>query len=311
MKNKVSMRKWRNSLENITSEDHRIGTDVILIDDVDVMRVEGVGYGYPFKLDVSMAVIYDQGEAIFKIDMRRYHIKAPAVIIMMSGQVCEVVSCSEDLYGRAIVMSNSFTESLFVGQDGRYAHELHSSMMRTTLINFDDDSKVFDLYYQLLLNIAQSPNSEFRIDAARHLTLSMFYGYSHMKHDITAYVKSVSRQDDIYLTFLDVVAKNFKVHRDLSYYANAICITTKHLSFVVKEMSGMTAMDIIEGYVITEIKALLLSSSMSIQQISEELNFPSQSVMGKYFKRVTGLSPRIYRNNCCVSQCSTYKKRPQ
>jgi AraC-like DNA-binding protein len=35
---------------------------------------------------------------------------------------------------------------------------------------------------------------------------------------------------------------------------------------------------------------------MTIQQIADELNFPSQSVFGKYFKRVTGVSPREYRN---------------
>ena len=45
-----------------------------------------------------------------------------------------------------------------------------------------------------------------------------------------------------------------------------------------------------------ECKALLSSTTMSIQQIADTLNFPSQSVFGKYFKRATGMSPREYRN---------------
>jgi AraC-like DNA-binding protein len=36
---------------------------------------------------------------------------------------------------------------------------------------------------------------------------------------------------------------------------------------------------------------------MTIQEISDELNFPSQSVFGKYFKRVEGLSPKAYRHS--------------
>ncbi|MBR5856763.1 MAG: helix-turn-helix domain-containing protein [Bacteroidales bacterium] len=48
----------------------------------------------------------------------------------------------------------------------------------------------------------------------------------------------------------------------------------------------------IEDYTITKIKALLLSTNMTIQQIGNQLNFPSQSVLGKYFKRVTGKSPK-------------------
>jgi AraC-like DNA-binding protein len=34
---------------------------------------------------------------------------------------------------------------------------------------------------------------------------------------------------------------------------------------------------------------------MTIQQISEELNFPSQSFFGKYFKRVVGVAPKEYK----------------
>ena len=296
MKNRVLVHGWRNRLENITPKNHRIGADILLIDDINAGSVGSVGYGYPFKFDVSMAIIYDQGEAIFNIDMRRYHIKAPAVIIIMKGQACEVICCSDDMRGRGIVMSSSFTERLFVGVDGGYTHELHSSMIKSPLINFEEDSNVFSLYYQLLLNIAQSPSSEFRIDAARHLTLSMFFGYSHMKHVIKTPVNSVSRQEEIYLSFLDVVERNFRKYRVLKFYADILCITTKYLSYVVREVSGRSAADIIEGFVITEIKALLLSTTMSIGQISEELNFPSQSVLGKYFKRVTGLSPNKYRS---------------
>ena len=42
-------------------------------------------------------------------------------------------------------------------------------------------------------------------------------------------------------------------------------------------------------------KALLRSTNMTVQQIGDELNFPSQSFFGKYFKRLTGMSPKAYR----------------
>ena len=88
---------------------------------------------------------------------------------------------------------------------------------------------------------------------------------------------------------------NFKREREVHFYADKLCITAKHLSQVVKDVTGNTALNIIEEYVITESKALLLSTNMSIQQISDDLNFPSQSVFGKYFKRITGVSAREYR----------------
>ena len=79
------------------------------------------------------------------------------------------------------------------------------------------------------------------------------------------------------------------------FYADRLCITAKHLSQVVKNITGKTALAIIDEYVITEAKALLLSTTMSIQQISDKLNFPSQSVFGKYFKRCTSMTPKECR----------------
>lgn len=295
MKGKIRNLKWRNRIEEITPADHRIGTDILLIDDANGIRAEKIIGKNPFKLDMSMAIIYDCGEAASKINMKHYHIKAPAVLIMMHGQTIEPISYSEDLQSRAIVMSASFTERLFAGSTDIQAHSLYTSIMSNPIINFEKDQNVFSQYYDLLLNVARSPHSEFKIQSAHHLTLAMFYGYSHMKHDMTTANEGTTRQEEIYSAFIDSLGENFKTARDIGYYADKLCITAKHLSQVVKEVSGKTALEIIEDYVLTECKALLLSTTMSIQEISDELNFPSQSVFGKYFKRLTGLSPKAYR----------------
>ena len=107
--------------------------------------------------------------------------------------------------------------------------------------------------------------------------------------------KGSTRQEEIYSAFLNVLEANYKIARDVGFYADKLCITAKHLSQVVKDVSGKTALEIIEDYALTECKALLLSTTMTIQEISDELNFPSQSVFGKYFKRLTGMSPKAYR----------------
>jgi AraC-like DNA-binding protein len=82
--------------------------------------------------------------------------------------------------------------------------------------------------------------------------------------------------------------------RELKFYADRLNLTPMHLSKVVKAASHKSANEWINDHVILEAKALLKSTSMTIQQISEELHFPSQSFFGKYFKRCTGISPREY-----------------
>ena len=60
----------------------------------------------------------------------------------------------------------------------------------------------------------------------------------------------------------------------------------------MKNLTGFTAVEWIERYVVLEAKVMLKASNLNIQQISDELNFPSQSFFGKYFKKNVGMSPK-------------------
>ena len=293
MKAQIKNLTWRQRIDEITPESHRIGTDLLLIDDANTIRADKYVGNNPFKVDVSMAIIYDKGEAVSKINMREYHIKAPAVLVIMYGQTCEPISYSEDLQSRAIVMSDTFTNKLFPNSE---ANQLYISILNNPIVCCENEENVFGNYYELLRNLIRSPHTNYKIDAARHLTLAMFYGYSHMKHIFSSSKTKTTRQEEIFSEFLKLLSLNYKQSRDVAFYADRLCITSKHLSQVVKEVSGKSALDIIEEYVITECKALLLSTTMTIQQISDSLNFTTQSVFGKYFKRVTGISPSEYRN---------------
>ena len=64
---------------------------------------------------------------------------------------------------------------------------------------------------------------------------------------------------------------------------------------MVKGLTGKSAGAWIDDYVILEAKALLKSTTLTILQVSEALNFANQSFFGKYFKQHTGVSPTQYR----------------
>lgn len=56
-------------------------------------------------------------------------------------------------------------------------------------------------------------------------------------------------------------------------------------------------MEWIEDSVILEAKTMLKHTDLSIQEITYKLNFPTQTFFGKYFKRITGMSPKQYKNS--------------
>ncbi len=81
----------------------------------------------------------------------------------------------------------------------------------------------------------------------------------------------------------------------MTFYAEQLFLTPKHLSRVIKEVSGRSAGEWIDEQVILEAKARLKNLSLTVQEISDQLGFPNQSFFGKYFKRHVGLSPSDYR----------------
>lgn len=60
---------------------------------------------------------------------------------------------------------------------------------------------------------------------------------------------------------------------------------------------GIVGIVDIDKHAILEIKALLRSSSLSVQEIAYRFEFPNLSFFGRYFKKHTGMSPLQYRGS--------------
>ena len=107
----------------------------------------------------------------------------------------------------------------------------------------------------------------------------------------------LSRQDQVFRNFTISLAKNVSRHRTVEFYANEACLTPKYFSTVIKKRSGKLPMDWITERTIVLIKFLLQNSDKSIQEISNDLNFPNQSFFTRYFKNHTGFTPSAFRLN--------------
>ncbi len=94
------------------------------------------------------------------------------------------------------------------------------------------------------------------------------------------------------------LAKYFREHRDVSFYAEKACLSTKHFSAVVKQETGRTAAYWIHRQVVAEAKMLLhIRHDLSVQAIADMLGFEEQATFSRYFRRETGLSPTEFRNS--------------
>ena len=104
-----------------------------------------------------------------------------------------------------------------------------------------------------------------------------------------------NNRDKIFQRFLQDCFMHFKKHRDVKFYAELQHLTPRYFSTVIREVSGKTPIEWINLSLVTEAKKLLATPELNIKEIALQLNFEDQSLFGRYFKRITGLSPSSFR----------------
>ena len=288
MKKRIPIVEWRERLNQITPPEYRIGNNLLYIEQ---HRIPDMAYE-PWKTDITTAVIYTKGSAEISINMKRYTVKAPTMVVMLAEQIMQLHNTSDDLESTCLVMSKSFSDDLF-GNISKTT-SLYNAVYQNPILRFGDtENLVISDYLKMLKSIISFTDNPYRLEAAKHLTLTLFFGYFHKLHN--ADYNNYGYANTIVTEFIGMLKQNYKEHRDANFYAEKLCLTPKYLSTLIKEHTGKTVHDWIDEYVTTESKALLRSTKMTIDQISDSLNFPSQDTFSKFFKRVVGISPSEYR----------------
>ncbi|SEH29782.1 helix-turn-helix domain-containing protein [Chryseobacterium culicis] len=105
-----------------------------------------------------------------------------------------------------------------------------------------------------------------------------------------------SREVEITNLFFKLVRENAIQQHNVQYYADRIFISRKYLSRIVKKTVDKSPRDIINNILVTEAEHLLKNTYANINEITTCLNFTSQAVFYKFFKKNTGMTPSQYRN---------------
>lgn len=103
------------------------------------------------------------------------------------------------------------------------------------------------------------------------------------------------RMREMFNRFMMLVERDYKLSRDVAYYASQMNITPKYLTLIVRQMTHETPKHIIDHYTILQLKLQLTASRQSVKEIAWEYHFNDVSFFCRYFKRHTGLTPMEIR----------------
>ena len=114
------------------------------------------------------------------------------------------------------------------------------------------------------------------------------------EEDVPDSSRAISKQHALFRDFVELLGQYSNQEREVQFYARQMGITPKYLSALCIEYSGKNASSWIDDYVISRVKVLMQENRYNIKEIAQVMHFPTQSFFGRYFKRVTGKSPRQY-----------------
>lgn len=251
----------------------------------------------PRRMTFILVALCTRGECEFTVDTQRLKITQNDLVIISDRHIVDNFQASDDADGLLMIMSvGFFYEVMSNVSDVSLLFCFARSHPVVTLK--EDEVRLFTEYFCMLKGKMGEVDNRFRRDIVRTLILAMFYDLSNVIVRVQqGESRRQSRADVIFTRFIHLVEQHFRHERRVGWYAEQLCITPKYLSEMVKVVSGRTPNEWVDSYVILELRVMLKTTTKSIKEIAEEMNFPNQSFLGKFFREHVGVSPTVYRRS--------------
>ena len=249
------------------------------------------------KMKCLLLAICMGGEIEYTVDTVIHKVSSNDVLIVSEGQVIGDYKMSADAKGVCLLLSYDFFQEIVSN-----VKELTTLFLfaRRHPVSHAEDRLVSELlnYIQAVKLKILDLEHEFRRELVATMLKVLIYDMCNVIYRVQQVEKTgKSRGETIFSDFIRLVEKEYRSERRVSWYAEQLYISPKYLSETIKHISKRTPSEWIDYYVMMEIRVLLKNSKMSIKQIAEELNFPNQSFLGKYFKDRYGKSPSQFRRS--------------
>lgn len=267
--------------------------DVVLLDEQDVMKHS---FNPPVQIDAAVLVLCTDGMMEIEVETNNYKLFRGDLLVCGPNRVMKPIKLLNNTAFKIIFLSQFMHRSGIGYQRSIWDKAFY--LGTNPMIHLSDTQITqFEEYYRLLCEKLKNPSSSYHSEIMQSILQAMMYEIlSYLDGVVVSENDRFVRQGEIlFRRFVGLLAESKVKSRFVYYYADKLNVSTKYLSAVCKQVSGKTAGDIIDEFVMKDIVRMLKYSDKSIKEIALELDFPNISFFGKYVKAHLGVSPKAYR----------------
>ncbi|WP_066630150.1 AraC family transcriptional regulator [Labilibacter marinus] len=251
---------------------------------------------YPHRHDFFEVLYLTKGSGYHIIDSSYYAIDPPCIFFMSPGQAHKI-EYSTDIEGYLFIFSADFY--LFDKNNQNrllefpFFFNIQQDNPPLQLVDKSDCEFLRQLFVKGIDEIGRKDGG--KIDLLRSI-LDTILNYTACLYPTEEEGLSSGKGHLLVKRFFQLVEENYQKNLSVNQYAELLAITPNHLTQTLKQLTGRTSNEIIQSKQMLEIKRLLIHTSLTVTQISDQLNFSDQSYFTKFFKKQIGVTPNQFRS---------------
>jgi len=236
--------------------------------------------------------IINEGAGKVMIDETVFDLTGQEILIISKGQVFSFSSQTK-ISGFEIYFGNCFWERTPASASNCKDLLFNDAALHQKMSIQKDDISAVNSVCEMLLNEYTADDYPNKLDAmAAYLKILMIK----LANIVPYFHDGIDDFDNqTYRNFLELVSSQYNQMHDVQYYADALSITARKLSDIVKKKCGKGAKEIIAGQIIAESKRQLQFSAKTIKEIAYGLSFSTPEQFSHFFKKHTHIPPLDYR----------------
>ncbi len=252
---------------------------------------------YACRIDGGAILFCRSGSALASVNQYQGEVRRNTLVLLLPGSILMLTDRTEDFR----VTFCAFSRDLFAEAAFRLEPSFFQALRERPITS--PPHRIVEgasIWFQMAAYTYRDRNNVFRNTIIKNrLQNVLLESYDKMQRFAARRPRTpeiTTRQTDLFQRFVALVHEYCSQEREVSFYADKLCISTRYLSTIVRSVAHSSAKEFIDRSVMLEIKMMLQSTDLSVQEIAYRLRFPDQSYLGRFFKKHSGESPTEYRN---------------
>lgn len=248
----------------------------------------------PHKHNFHEIFFLTEGEFQHNVDIHQYNIKGNQLFFIVMGQLhIWAKNLSPAIKGYRLMFNDAVFSSITTSNQIVFELLYNKSLIEHPLIDLNDSENSSILFYSEQL----IKEYETAIPNVTTLNALLFLFLNEICKEVSssAFQQKQRNSMNIFIQFNKLLSDNLTDHKGIDFYAENLAISSVKLNKVIKECSLMPFTKFVITKLLLEAKLLLVTTDLSVNEISYKLGYLDTSYFIRSFKKSEKTTPNNFR----------------